>query len=60
MDWKEVKQFATAGQAFLPVNVQNRGDSVKLLFKNGETKLLDVQSGLFLKRLLTFFGTSMS
>lgn len=55
-----MKQFATAGQAFLPVNVQNRGDSVKLLFKNGETKLLDMQSSLFLKRLLTFFGTSVS
>ncbi|MEK4128043.1 hypothetical protein NSS60_14715 [Anoxybacillus sp. FSL W8-0382] len=60
MDWEEVKRFAYAGQAFIPVNVENKGDSVKLFFRSGETKLLDVQSSLFLKRLLTFFGTSIS
>lgn len=60
LDWKEVKRFAYAGQAFIPANVENRGDSVKLFLRSGETKLLDVQSSLFLKRLLTFFGTSIS
>jgi hypothetical protein len=58
LDWKEVKQFVSAGQAFVPVNLENRGDSVKLFFRDGETRQLDMQSSLFLKRLLTFFGTS--
>jgi hypothetical protein len=58
LDWKEVKQFVSAGQAFVPVNLANRGDSVELFFRDGETKQLDMQSSLFLKRLLTFFGTS--
>ncbi|ARP44606.1 hypothetical protein GTHT12_03739 (plasmid) [Geobacillus thermodenitrificans] len=60
MDWKEVKLFTSAGQAFVPVNVEGRGDSVKLLFRNGETKQLDMQCSSFLKQLLMFFGTSVS
>ncbi|QIZ69127.1 competence protein ComK [Geobacillus subterraneus] len=60
MDWKEVKKFTSTGQAFVPVNVEGRGDSVELFFKNGETQQLDMQCSLFLKQLLTFFGTSVS
>jgi hypothetical protein len=58
MDWKEVKHFVSLGQAFVPINLENRGDSVKLFFKDGTTVCLDMQANLFLKRLLTFFGTS--
>lgn len=58
MDWKEVKHFAALGQAFVPVNLENRGDSVKLFFRDGTTRCLDMRSDLFLKQLLTFFGTS--
>jgi len=58
MDWKEVKHFVSLGQAFVPINLENRGDSVKLFFRDGTTACLDMQANLFLKRLLTFFGTS--
>lgn len=41
MDWKEVKRFVSVGQAFVPVNLENRGDSVELFFRDGDTKQLD-------------------
>ena len=47
MDWKKVERFLSAGQAFVPVNAENKGDSVQLYFKDGSIELLDMQSDTF-------------
>jgi hypothetical protein len=59
MDWKKVERFLSAGQAFVPVNAENKGDSVQLYFKDGSIELLDMQSDTFLSKLLYYFGTSV-
>ena len=60
MDWRKVESFLATGQAFVPVNVKDQGDSVQLYLKDGSSELLDMQCGTFLNKLLTKFGTSMS
>lgn len=60
MDWKLVKDFLSFGQAFIPVNAADKGDCVQLIFKDGSTKMLDMKSEIFLKKLLYYFGTSIS
>src|SRR3954471_7128525 len=60
MDWKKVEMFLASGQAFVPVNAENKGDSVQLYLKDGSTELLDMQCEAFLSKLLSYFGTSVS
>lgn len=60
MDLEKVEQFLSAGQAFLPTNVENKGDSVKLFYKDGSIELLDMQCESFLAKLLAYFGISVS
>jgi hypothetical protein len=60
MDWKKVEMFLASGQAFVPVNAENKGDSVEVYFKDGSTELLDMQCEAFLSKLLSYFGTSVS
>ena len=60
MDWRKVESFLATGQAFVPVNVKDQGDSVQLYLKDGSSELLDMQCGTFLNKLLTYFGTSVS
>jgi hypothetical protein len=60
MDWRKIENFLATGQAFVPVNVKDQGDSVQLYLKDGSSELLDMQCGTFLNKLLTYFGTSLS
>jgi hypothetical protein len=60
MDWRKIESFLATGQAFVPVNVKDQGDSVQLYLKDGSSELLDMQCGTFLTKLLTYFGTSVS
>jgi hypothetical protein len=60
MEWKQVENFLSFGQAFIPIYADNKGDSVQLLFKDGSIELLDMQCGSFLAKLLYYFGTSIS
>lgn len=60
MDWRIIERFLSSGQAFIPVNVENKGDSVQLYMKDGTVELLDMQCGLFLGKLLHYFGTNIS
>ena len=60
VDWNKVDKFLFSGQAFVPVNVKNQGDSVQLSYQDGTTEILDMQCDLFLSKLLYYFGTSVS
>jgi hypothetical protein len=60
MNWKQIELFLSTGEAFLPINVDNKGDSVQLLFKDGTIEILDMQIQTFLSKLLYYFGTSIS
>lgn len=60
MEWKQIENFLSFGQAFIPINADNRGDSVQLLFKDGSMELLDMKIGSFLGKVLYYFGTSIS
>lgn len=60
MDWNKVDKFLSLGQAFIPVNIKNQGDSTQLYYQDGTTEILDMQCDLFLSNLLYYFGTSVS
>ena len=60
MDWLLIEKFLSSGQAFVPVNIKNKGDSVQLYYQDGTTEVLDMKSTLFLSKLLHYFGTSVS
>ncbi|MED4533403.1 hypothetical protein ABET51_15905 [Metabacillus fastidiosus] len=60
MNFEHVEMFLELGQAFIPVNVKNKGDSVKILLRDGSEKVLDMQCELFFSRLLSHFGASVS
>ena len=60
MDWKKIDMFLSSGQAFIPVNVEGKGDSVKLYLKDGSVELLEMQCESFLNKLVHYFGTSIS
>ncbi|MFK2827118.1 hypothetical protein QYG89_15895 [Bacillus sp. B190/17] len=61
MGWIDVKRFVAVGQAFVPVNIKDRGiDGMKVFFKDGTTEIIDMRCDTFLKKLLTFFGTSVA
>jgi len=60
VDWKKIDMFLSLGQAFIPVNVEGKGDQVQLYLKNGSIELLDIQCDSFLNKLLHYFGTSVS
>jgi hypothetical protein len=60
MIWRQVEKFLASGQAFLPINIDNIGDSVQLVFKDGSTETLEIKCEAFLDKLLYYFGTSVS
>ena len=60
MDWLLIEKFLSSGQAFVPINIKNEGDSVQLYYQNGTTEVLNMKSTLFLSKLLHYFGTSIS
>ncbi len=60
MDLNKVETFLSSGQAFVPMNIKNKGDSVKLYYKDGSVELLDMKCESFLAKLLSYFGTSVS
>jgi len=60
LNWKLVERFLSSGQAFVPINVDNKGDSVQLFFRDGSVETFDMQSESFLSKLLSYFGTSVS
>ena len=60
MDWRKVEGFLSSGQAFVPMNAKDQGDSVQLYLKDGSTELLNMQCETFLNKLLHHFGTSLS
>lgn len=60
MEWKQIETFLSSGQAFIPINVDNIGDCVQLLYKDGTVEILDMPSQLFMSKILYYFGTSIS
>ncbi len=60
LDWKKIERFISLGQAFIPVNAKNKGDSVQLFYNDGSIDLLDMPCESFLAKLLYYFGTSIS
>lgn len=56
MDWRKVEGFLSSGQAFVPMNAKDQGDSVQLYLKDGSTELLNMQCETFLNKLLHHFG----
>lgn len=60
MSWSQVERFLASGQAFVPINVESKGDAVQVLFKDGSVETLDMNCELFLAKLLAYFGTSVS
>ena len=48
MDSLLIEKFLSSGQAFVPVNIKNKGDSVHLYYQDGTTEVLDMKSTLFL------------
>lgn len=60
MNWNNVKQFIADGQAFIPMDVKDRGECVLIYFKDGSTEIVDRGSATFLKKILTFFGASVT
>lgn len=60
MDWLLIEKFLLSGQAFVPVTIKNKGESVQLYYQDGTTEVLDMKSTLFLSKLLHYFGTSIS
>lgn len=57
---EQVKMFLAQGQAFIPVNLKDKGDSIKLYLNDGTVEIIDIQSKSYLKGLLEYFGTSIS
>ena len=55
MDSLLIEKFLSSGQAFVPVNIKNKGDSVHLYYQDGTTEVLDMKSTLFLSKLLHYF-----
>ncbi|MBY0123310.1 hypothetical protein [Bacillus sp. S/N-304-OC-R1] len=60
MDWSKIETFLTSGQAFIPVNLHDKGDCIEMYMKDGSVQALEIQSEQFLKKLLYYFGTSVS
>ncbi|KAB2328007.1 hypothetical protein F7731_26170 [Cytobacillus depressus] len=60
MNWSKIEAFLTSGQAFIPVNIENKGDSIEFYMKDGTIEILDIPCDKFLKMLLYYFGTSIS
>ena len=57
---EKVKSFLSSGLAFVPTNIDGKGDSVKLYFKDGSVEILNMQCKSFLSKLLSYFGISVS
>lgn len=55
-----VERFLSSGQAFIPVNVEGKGDCMQVHWKDGTTEVVDVRSEAFLSEVLTHFGTSVT
>lgn len=55
-----VEQFVLNGQAFLPVNVANKGDCMHMYWKDGTIEQMDERSETFLAKILHHFGTSVT
>jgi hypothetical protein len=60
MDWLLIEKFLSSGQAFIPINVKDQGDSVQLYYQDGTGEILDMKCNAFLSKLLYYFGTSIS
>lgn len=60
VDWSVIETFLTSGQAFIPVNQKNKGDAIEIYMKDGSVQIIDIQCESFLKKLLYYFGTSVS
>jgi hypothetical protein len=60
MNWLLIEKFLSSGQAFIPVNVKDQGDSVKLYYQDNSSEIIDMPCKLFLSKLLYYFGTSVS
>lgn len=54
-----IERFLSSGQVFLPINAENKGDSVQVYFKDGSIELLDMQPETFLAQILCYFSTSI-
>lgn len=60
MDYNRLRLFLSLGQAFLPINVKNKGDCVQIFLKDGSSDILDVRCEVFFSTLLSYFGTNIS
>lgn len=59
MNWERVEDFLCSGQAFIPVNAKDKGDSTQILMRDGTIEHVDLQSAALLSQLLSYFATSI-